>query len=245
MRRRLLKIWYAVLSLSVVQLAAYGLTGYISSHYHTGIWDEFNKSVKISQNIAEEFPYAHSVNLYARQAGVNPQIIFSIIQAESSFQPRAVSNAGAYGLMQIMPDTWRQINKETKLCSARHQGECGRECYYDGNLNIQVGTYYLAQLVKKYQGNMTFALAAYNAGPGVVDYYGGIPPYAETVKYIETVIGNYYKIKKEKMPYLSAFTIKAWDKAHQVIGWCLIITVLVMLWVIWRLVKIQSSWYWR
>lgn len=238
-------VWYVVLILSVVQLVAYGLTGYLPNGYRTAVWDGFNKNVQISQDVDEKIPYAESINRYARHVGINPQIIVSVIQVESSFQPRAVSTAGAYGLMQIMPDTWRQINKEIKVCTGRHIGECTDECYYNADLNIQIGAHYLGQLLKKYQGNMILALAAYNAGPGTVDRYGNVPPYAETVNYTEDVVKNYYGIKNEKSPYPSAFTMKVWDKAHRVIGWSLIITVLVMAWVAWRLARLQSSWYWR
>lgn len=245
MRRKLLIIWYGLLIFSVIELVAYGLTAYVPNHYRHMVLEGFNKDVQSFHDIDKGIPYAESINRYGNHAGVNPQIIMSIIQAESSFQPRAVSNAGAYGLMQIMPETWRQINKSAKVCVLRHQGECNIECYYNADLNIQIGIHYLNQLLRKYQGNMIFALAAYNAGPGAVDHYGGIPPYVETVKYTETIIENYYNIKKEKTPYPSVFVTQAWDKAHRVIGWCLILTAMAMVWIMSRLVKFQSSWRWR
>lgn len=245
MGKRLLIVWYAILILSVVELVAYGVTGYVPHGYRTVLWDRFNENSHIHYDVDKKVPYAESINRYAHQVGINPQVIVSVIQAESSFQPRALSAAGAYGLMQIMPDTWRQVNKDIKVCISRHQGECSHECYYNADLNIQIGTHYLAGLLEKYQGNMIFALAAYNAGPGAVDYYGGVPPYAETIKYTETVAQNYYEIRNEKTPYSSFLIIKTWEMAHRWIGWCFVITVLVMVWVVWRLVKLRSSWYWR
>ena len=245
MAKGLLIVWYTTLILSIVEVIAYGLTGYVASGYRAILWHRFNQSVQIFHDVDEKTPYAESINRYAREAGISPQIVESIIQAESSFQPRSVSKAGAYGLMQIMPATWRQVNEDRKICNSRHQGECTSECYYNGDLNIQIGTLYLAKLVKKYQGNMILALAAYNAGPGTVDYYKDIPPYPETMIYTEKVVKYYYSIRNEEIFYPSMFAMKTWDKIRQCIGWCLSMTILLMTWVIWKLVRLQSSWYWR
>ena len=241
-RRRLLSIWYAVLILFVVEVIAYGLTGYVADGYRNLAGDLFNESAKTLHDVDKKVPYAEQINRYARELEINPQVVASVIQAESSFQPRAVSPAGAYGLMQIMPDTWRQVNKELKVCSGLHVGECSTECYYNPDLNIRIGTTYLSQLLKKYQGNMVLALAAYNAGPGTVDRYKGMPPYAETIHYTESIVSHWHRLQNGKMPYSAASTVKQWDKVHTRIGWCLVTTVLIMVWIVWRLVKCQSSW---
>jgi len=245
LRPRLLGVWYIVLIFFLLQLLSYGFTGHMVHKDHTLIWDRFNQNVYSLQEVDQGLPYAEMINYYACNAGINPQMVASVIQAESSFQNQAISSAGAYGLMQIMPTTWREVNQEIKACSGRHKGECSSECYYNARFNIQIGIHYIGQLLKKYQGNMILALAAYNAGPGTVDHYGGMPPYEETIYYVENIIRYWYEMKEPNMPYPTVAMSKQWDKAHKFIGWCLVMTVFVMLWIAWRLYKYQSSWLWR
>ncbi len=113
------------------------------------------------------------VEQYAGKAGVSSSLVKAVIKAESGGNPHAVSSAGAKGLMQLMPATAKGLGVNNPLNPAE---------------NIEGGSKYLGQLMKKYRGNKELALAAYNAGSGAVAKYGGIPPYKETQNYVKKVL---------------------------------------------------------
>ena len=107
--------------------------------------------------------------------GVPPGLIRAVIMAESAGDPAAVSVAGAQGLMQLMPGT---------------AASCGVNAF-DPTANVQCGSGYLKSLLDRYHGNVALSVAAYNAGPGAVDKYHGVPPYAETRAYVARVLSAY------------------------------------------------------
>ena len=104
----------------------------------------------------------------ADKYGLPRQLVRSVISNESDFQPRAVSPKGAIGLMQLMPATAQALGADP----------------HDPAQNVDAGTRYLRDLLEKYDGGLWHALAAYNAGPGAVDKYQGVPPYRETIEYV-------------------------------------------------------------
>lgn len=117
-------------------------------------------------------PYQQEIRAAAREHDVDPALVRAVIHAESAFNPKALSPKGAQGLMQLMPGTARDL----EVGNAMDAGE-----------NIRGGVQYLAWMLKRFDDDVTLATAAYNAGPGAVERYGGIPPYAETRAYVERV----------------------------------------------------------
>ena len=105
--------------------------------------------------------------------GVDPALVHAVIGAESAFNPWAVSRKGAQGLMQLMPRTASAL---------------GVRDSFNPRDNIEGGVRHLRYLLDRYPGNVSFALAAYNAGEGAVDQYGGIPPYPETQQYVQKIL---------------------------------------------------------
>jgi soluble lytic murein transglycosylase-like protein len=117
--------------------------------------------------------YAEIINEVSDSHGVSPHLVRAVIHAESAFDPRAISPKGARGLMQIMPATAQEL---------------GLANSFDPSQNISAGVKYLAFLLGRYDGNLSLALAAYNAGPGAVEEHNGIPPYSETRAYVQRVL---------------------------------------------------------
>jgi soluble lytic murein transglycosylase-like protein len=120
---------------------------------------------------------AEMIDNAARKYGLPPAFVRAVVAAESGYQPNAVSPKGAIGLMQLMPATAREFGADPKIPEQ----------------NVDAGTRYLRDLLLKYDNHAYHALAAYNAGPGAVDKYHGVPPYRETQAYILNVLRNWQK----------------------------------------------------
>ncbi len=118
--------------------------------------------------------YESLIDQAASRNGLDPAVLHGLIQQESGFDPSATSSAGASGLTQLMPGTASSLGVADPLNPAE---------------SIEGGARYLGQLMTQFGGNTEDALAAYNAGPGAVEQYGGTPPYAETQSYVSKVLG--------------------------------------------------------
>jgi soluble lytic murein transglycosylase len=125
--------------------------------------------------------YEPIISAASQRHGISAHLLKAIIKVESDYNPQAVSRKGAKGLMQIMPETIKALNIAN---------------VFDPWENIMGGARYFKQLFNRYEGKLPLALAAYNAGPGVVDRFGSIPPFRETEAYVEKVIKYYYSFKR-------------------------------------------------
>ncbi len=126
--------------------------------------------------------YDEIIKKAANQHGIPYELLKAIIHAESCFNPYAVSPAGACGLMQLMPENLEKFNVSDP---------------FDPHQNIMAGTKFLRELLDRYDRDLRLTLAAYNAGPGAVDIYRGIPPYRETEDYVSRVLHYYNKYKNK------------------------------------------------
>ncbi len=146
-----------------------------------GINSQFGRAEKTGSNFQSVFKSASQGGVEsmdsifeeaAQRYDISVDLLKAVAKAESNFNPNAVSKAGAIGVMQLMPATARSL---------------GVADPYDARQNIMGGAKYLKENLERFGGNVSFALAAYNAGPGSVQKYGGIPPYKETQNYVKTV----------------------------------------------------------
>lgn len=149
---------------------------------HDCAWHISEPTVTSTAANTSTLPFHEVVATAARATQLDPALLHAVISAESGYQPLAVSPRGATGLMQLMPATARQL---------------GVSNIDDPGQNVMAGARYLSQLQREFNGDISLALAAYNAGPATVKRHGNvIPPYAETQAYVPRVLQAYRRISR-------------------------------------------------
>ena len=128
-----------------------------------------------TSELPADVPYGAEITAAAKKHGLDPALLAGLVKQESGFNPNAGSPAGARGLTQLMPGTAAGLGVTNVLDPAQ---------------SLEGGAKYLRQQLDAFGGDVTRALAAYNAGPGAVKRYGGVPPYAETQNYVRAVQAN-------------------------------------------------------
>lgn len=128
----------------------------------------------VKENMSYNGDFNNIIEAAAKKYNISSSIIKSVIKAESNFNPTVVSSAGAMGLMQLMPGTAASLDVDDA---------------FDPVQNIDGGVRFLKDMLEKFGGSLELALAAYNAGPGNVVKYGGIPPFQETQGYVKKIMG--------------------------------------------------------
>ena len=123
------------------------------------------------------------VRRYAGLFSLEEELVNAVIKVESDYDPSAVSSKGAQGLMQLIPETARDMEVENP---------------FDMEENIRGGSRYLRLMLDMFAGNLDLALAAYNAGPSAVQRYGGVPPFGETLRYVEKVKEQLFSLRERK-----------------------------------------------
>lgn len=136
------------------------------------------KAVEEANKVYSKQEISNIISEISSKHGVSEKLVRALIKQESGFNPTIVSKAGATGLMQLMPATAKSLG----VTDAKNPTQ-----------NVDGGVRYLKSLMERYNGNLILALAAYNAGPGAVDKYGGVPPYKETQNYIKNILANYLR----------------------------------------------------
>lgn len=149
-----------------------------STNYAQSIFTETKKlESTLRQSGQQKNNFEDIIQRAAEKYKIPARLISSIVKHESNFNPKTVSHAGAQGLMQLMPGTARYLGVQNS---------------FDPEQNIDGGARYLKQMLDQFNGDYKLALAAYNAGPGNVKKYGGIPPFKETQNYVKKVLNSFY-----------------------------------------------------
>jgi soluble lytic murein transglycosylase-like protein len=151
------------------------LAGKIATSGSTAPMSPFGGSLGVTPSIGAD-QLKSLVQRAAQEQNLDPDLLDALVQTESAYNPLARSSKNAVGLCQLMPDTARGLGVTDPLDPAQ---------------NVRAGAKYLSSLMSKFNGDVSKALAAYNAGPGAVEKFGGVPPYEETKNYVAKIMSIY------------------------------------------------------
>jgi len=186
-----------LLLLATVNAVGWGFV-FLYRYQVESTWGVLRRYGEVAGEIGS-LPYADEIRLYAAEQDLDPALIAAVIDAESSFEPEAVSAAGARGLMQIRPATWRALNPDGPCAGDHPPPSCGEKCVFDPACNIRSGCRHLRYLLDILGGNLVAALAAYNAGASTVQALDPlevpVPPFPETENYVRQVLAHWSELR--------------------------------------------------
>ena len=187
-----------LLLLSMISALGWGNLLVYRQHIESA-WSVLGSYWQQATELPVSTPHADVIRLFASEHSLDPALLAAVIETESSFEAEAVSKAGARGLMQIMPATWRALALESGCDGAHAAPACGLQCIFDPTANVRAGTAYLASLLADFNGSFVAAFAAYHAGAAAVRAVEPagllIPPYVETENYVRAVLAGWSELR--------------------------------------------------